>query len=385
MVLKIFAALAGLVKVRLVHIFVDSHVFRLHYRWTTSLCFIACALVAATEYIGDPIQCMDGTDSVEKAINTYCWIASTYTINSTSKTGAIPGLGNEVKGRHERTYRAYYQWVPFILFFQGCLFYLPHLLWKSKEHKTAETLLQGLNVNSLDTDIEKKKSNIIKFLKASKGRNVQYSVVYFICEALNFLNVIGQIFLLDAFFSGSFMRYGIEALAYVIDEDAGDTFVTPFPKITKCTFVKYGPSGTPIIQQPLCILPQNILNEKIFVIMWFWFVILASITAMQLVWHLVVCFTPVIRIRLLERRGKMDASAELEKSIQRLHLGDFFLLNILGRNLDALTFKDILMGAVVDKDANDNRDAYKPLGIGEDDDDDPISMKRKMEIEEASV
>ena len=59
-----------------------------------------------------------------------------------------------------------------------------------------------------------------------------------------------------------------------------------FPKMAKCTFVKYGPSGTKENIDGLCILPVNILNEKIYILLWFWFNILAVVTAFHFVWRL---------------------------------------------------------------------------------------------------
>lgn len=47
-------------------------------------------------------------------------------------TAAHPGVG-PVTPEDEVVYHAYYQWVPFALFFQGILFYLPHYLWKTRE------------------------------------------------------------------------------------------------------------------------------------------------------------------------------------------------------------------------------------------------------------
>ena len=40
--------------------------------------------------------------------------------------------------------------------------------------------------------------------------------------------------------------------------------------MTKCTFHKYGPSGTVENKDGLCILAQNIINEKIYIFLWFW-------------------------------------------------------------------------------------------------------------------
>ena len=35
-------------------------------------------------------------------------------------------------------YKSYYQWVPFVLFFQACLFHAPHVLFKLAEEGKVE-------------------------------------------------------------------------------------------------------------------------------------------------------------------------------------------------------------------------------------------------------
>ncbi|XP_053634752.1 innexin inx3 [Cherax quadricarinatus] len=395
MVLGIVASLVGLVKVRLLHTNIDNYVFRLHYRWTTTFCYLACALVAASDYIGKAIQCYEGSGApAPKPINTYCWIMSTFTINTTNTDGShyshrgsnFEGTGTYDPIRHTKTYHAYYQWVPFVLFFQGCLFYLPHLMWKASEGKTADTLLQGLQFNSMDDDREVKRNNIVKYLQSSWGRNGRYFSVYIICETLNFINVIGQMFLLDTFFGGVFMTYGTQVLKYMVeDEDDGmhDPLITTFPRVTKCDFYKYGPSGSVERRDAACILPQNMLNEKVFITMWFWFVILATFTAIQIVWRLAIACSPVLRVRVLERRGKISATPEVEREVRLLHLGDYFLLDILGRNLDACNFQEVLLTALGCKDSDDNDNTYHSYCQPEEDD--PLARKRQMEHEDTPV
>ena len=48
------------------------------------------------------------------------------------------GVGPETADENDRRVHAYYQWVPFVLFFQACLFHAPHLLFKLAEEGKVE-------------------------------------------------------------------------------------------------------------------------------------------------------------------------------------------------------------------------------------------------------
>ena len=70
-----------------------------------------------------------------------------------------------------------------------------------------------------------------------------------------------------------------------ISTQGDDPFHLIFPKMTKCTLEMYGPSGTIVNYDGLCVLPVNILNEKIFLLLWFLFFPLLMLTVVeQLVW-----------------------------------------------------------------------------------------------------
>ncbi|XP_069936656.1 innexin inx2-like [Cherax quadricarinatus] len=364
MVLHIAASLINLVRIRFQHTNIDNYIFQLHYRWTSTFCFLACALLMASDYIGQVIQCYDSSGiSVSKPINAYCWVMSTFTINNTNFDGShyiylnskFDGTGTFYPERHIKTYHSYYQWVPFILFLQGSLFYIPHLIWKIIEGKKADTLLHDLQFYSEDENSEKMRNKIIKYLQSSWGYNEKYFKGYMVCEIINFINVIGQMFFLNTFFGGVFITYGTNVLNYLIDNDKYyNPMITTFPRITKCNFYKFGPSGSRELLDYTCILPQNMLNEKIFTVMWFWFVCLATITAIQIVWHIIIIYSPVIRIYNLEYQGKFKASFQMKESIQSLNIGDYFLLDILGHNLDAYNFKELLMLTLGCKENREN-------------------------------
>ena len=81
--------------------------------------------------------------------------------------------------------------------------------------------------------------------------------------------------------------------------DRVDPMSRVFPKMTKCNFYKYGGSGTLETIDALCVLGMNILNEKIYIFMWLWFIILALVTGINIVVRLVQFFMPDVRQRYI--------------------------------------------------------------------------------------
>ena len=52
-------------------------------------------------------------------------------------------------------------------------------------------------------------------------------------------------FLMDRFFNGAFLTFGLEVIAFAErdQEDRLDPMIYIFPRMTKCTFHKFGTSG----------------------------------------------------------------------------------------------------------------------------------------------
>ena len=52
-----------------------------------------------------------------------------------------------------------------------------------------------------------------------------------------------------------------------------------FPKVATCMFVNYGRAGGSNEQNAICIINLNMINDKVFAIIWFWhcFLIIAGV------------------------------------------------------------------------------------------------------------
>jgi hypothetical protein len=311
--------------------------------------FAFSLIVSAKQYVGNPIDCIHSKDIPEEVLNTYCWIHSTYTIPSAfwKRIGfdvAHPGVDKTIDPE-ERRYHKYYQWVCFCLFFQAILFYVPRWLWKNWEAGKVAALRMDLNLGII-SEVEKKlkKKLLIEYMYSNLKHHNFWAYRYFFCELLSLINVCGQMFLLDRFFDGTFFTYGIEVMSFADrdQEDRIDPMIYVFPRMTKCTFHKFGASGNIEKHDALCILPLNIVNEKIYIFIWFWLLLLGVLSFLVLVYRIVIIFSPYIRafvLRLRYRRVKREC---IEMVIGKSYVGDWFLIYLMGQNIDSVIFKDVI-------------------------------------------
>ncbi|KAG7303830.1 Innexin inx1 [Plutella xylostella] len=327
----------------------DNAVFRLHNIFTTVLLLMCSMIITATQYVGQPIQCIvSGLPT--HVVNTFCWITSTFTMpdeiaREVGREVAHPGVFNEYDSTREKKYHTYYQWVCFVLFFQAIMCYTPKFLWDAFEGGLLRTIVMGLNVGACHVDErEKKKDVLIGYLLRYAKRHKMYAFRYWGCELLCLVNIVLQLLMMDSFFGGEFFSYGVKVLGYseVPQEQRMDPMIYVFPRVTKCTFHKYGASGSIQTHDSLCILPLNIVNEKTYIFLWFWYIILAVMLCLLVVYRLVIICVPSIRARLLHARARSLAMETAVVVSTRTDVGDWWILYMLARNMDPLIYRELI-------------------------------------------
>uniref|UniRef100_A0A1B6CKW9 Innexin n=1 Tax=Clastoptera arizonana TaxID=38151 RepID=A0A1B6CKW9_9HEMI len=343
----VFGSVKGLLKID--QVCIDNNVFRLHYKATVIILVAFSLLVTSRQYIGDPIDCI--VDEIPMHImDTYCWIYSTFTIpnrlaGKVGKDILIPGVAAHVEGEDEEKQHKYYQWVCFVLFFQAMMFYVPRYLWKTWEGGRIKMLVLDLNCPVVSEDCKNdRKKLLVDYFTTNMHTQNFYAIRFFICEFLNFVNVILQIYFVDFFLDGEFSTYGSDVLRFteMEPEQREDPMARVFPKLTKCTFRKYGPSGTIQKFDGLCVLPLNIVNEKIYVFLWFWFIVLTVVSGLSVIYRAAVVMSPTVRLYLLRARARLAPQDQVETISRKCKIGDWFVLYQLGKNMDALIFKELV-------------------------------------------
>ncbi|CAG0893462.1 unnamed protein product [Cyprideis torosa] len=304
----VFGSVKGLLK--LDSVCIDNNIFRLHYKATVVFLVISSLLVTSRQYIGDPIDCIvEGIPP--NVMDTYCWIHSTFSVPNrwVGELGTDvphPGVGVPYP-EEEIKYHKYYQWMCFFLFFQAILFYVPRYLWKTWEGGKVKMLVMDLNCPIVDegTKCDRKKL-LVDYFTANLHQQNFYAFRFFICEVINFINVIGQIYFMDFFLGGEFTTYGADVVK----------------------FTEMEPEDRP---DPMA---------KVFI--WFWFIILAVLSALAVLYRFGTVFSGAVRLYLLRARSRLANPDDVETINRKCQIGDWFVLYQIGKNMDPLIFKDFL-------------------------------------------
>jgi len=347
---------------------IDNFAFKLHYRVTFVVMLVCMMLVSARQYIGDPISCIaDGVPG--GTLDLYCWIHSTFSVPSrwgqvtdeygegaphtAGRAQPHPGIAPPVAGE-DVVHHRYYQWVVFVLFIQAAAFHLPRIVWKHVEGGLMKMLVGDLT-NPLMLINKEDRMDRVSFIKTYFKNTTKshggYAINFFLCEILALVNVIAQIYFTDAFLGYQFTTYGWDVLTVTAQspEDRADPMNMVFPKVTKCTFHKYGPSGTITQHDGLCILALNIINEKIYVFLWFWFVFVAMFSAMAILYRMVMLLVPGLRVNAIMARTlyQVDKRTVTDVLSNPQHgwvdqVGDYWVVYLLSKNLPPVAMKELL-------------------------------------------
>lgn len=344
---NVFGSLRSFLKVD--QVIIDNNAFKLHYK-ATVLALLACSLVVTSrQFIGEPIDCIQSDDVPKNVINTYCWIMSTFTLPGAMMMDVgsevpQPGISKALPDS-ERTHHAYYQWVCFVLFLQAAMFYVPRWLWKTWEGNRLKDISLDLSNPILTKEKRDEKVKMLtQYLYDHLNQHNVYALQFFLCEFLNFVNVIGQIYFTNRFLGGEFTTYGLDVLRYTEwdQENRFDPMIRVFPRVTKCTFRKFGSSGDIQKHDALCILSLNIVNEKIYIFLWLWFVMLAIVSGLVVIYRVILVLVPKVRLLALQSNSRMSSPKYLDSVLRHCQVGDWLILHNLSLNVERLTYPDLI-------------------------------------------
>lgn len=287
----------------------------------------AAVLISYKAYFGGtaltcwtPKQFRGGWDEYT---NDYCLIENTYYDSLMDSNLA------EVHER-EQAKIPYYQWVPFMLALQALLFCFPHIYWRcvnwmsgvhlraivsmadntidysqnkinfKKIKMIANHLYRGLHMNRMRHH-HPHSSHPIAFCTRFLMQNVECYITwcYLVMKALFIANLLVQLTILNFFLDLRDLSSWTLGISLVIRLMKGMEWTTTgiFPRVTFCDFRIREFGGVQNLHRwtVQCVLPLNMFNEKIYIILWFWIqIVLIATVANMITW--------MVNILLAKRR-----------------------------------------------------------------------------------
>ncbi|TKR63111.1 hypothetical protein L596_026986 [Steinernema carpocapsae] len=243
---------------------------------------------------GRPVQCLHRPEAPEHWIEYYsdrCLAEGTYTTYTTEdpmlEGFEQPELVSELIG--------YYQWVPYVLALQAYLFLVPKIFWSFCLHFHSfdfisaicdASKLENLFENTGKKHLKELVRHVVRssdLIRRHKGGlfGMSLSVCHLITKWLYVLNAVGQFFLLVVFVGRGDMMWGYDNFwrAFRLQQSP------LFPLESYCTLaVKEGGVNEPTTTRTMqCVLPWNMINEKIYIFLWFWILFVFSMALVSAV------------------------------------------------------------------------------------------------------
>ena len=112
------------------------------------------------------------------------------------------------------------------------------------------------------------------FKNLSKKLCRKYFYTFVACEMLNICIAIISFVFTNAFLSGHLFTYGANVIGFSYAYKTYDPMCSLFPTVVNCEYSISAVNGNDDSKSGACILGQNILNQKIYFLLWVWFMVL---------------------------------------------------------------------------------------------------------------
>jgi hypothetical protein len=261
------------------------------------------------------------------------------------------------------------------------LFLLPRFIWHSfPQHGgvNIRRLVKGIRSNTDDgkgleiakrtlklyLDVQSDFQGTVGYISACRRLYCGHTLAYFGIKFLYVMNTISQFFLLNAFLSFHFHNYGFEIFKKISQGE--DWFESPrFPRVTMCDFMVRRLGSNQHWYSVQCNLPFNMYNEKIFLGVWIWLIILTILNILSIIsW--IISLTKAHRLSSIKKYLTISRSIPMEREsllssvtitsdtkekdtderlnsfINYLHLDGYLFFRLIARNTDEIVAGKIM-------------------------------------------
>jgi len=315
---------------------IDNPLFRLHHQATTFIVMFGLLFIFLENHLdGRAIICQGG----DNYARSYCWIHGTAYVRDHLQGKATGCFVDQSKLESEADapVTAYYLWLPFLLTFCFGFAKMPRSLWRR--------MLEGGMLKDIigNGEAESIANNFCKFQR----RNGRYHFYFGFCEFLNLVMVVFSMFVTDALLLNKFFGYGQDVFNYIWSEKeyhpgtgkpiTHDPMCELFPTEVSCYINIGATTGAIDRSNYLCILNNNIFNQKYFLALWMWWMFLIVVSVVGLIFRFARMMIPDLSRTLLLRKVHAAFLQDLD-----LSSADYFVLHFIAENIDHSIMENVM-------------------------------------------
>lgn len=231
----------------------------------------------------------------------------------------------------------YYNGLPVLMLLQAFLFYLPRCLQFWYDFQIKRSL-------RLDGEIDKQcQANVDQFCRATVQTLLKKPIIcsnfvyclYVLLEIVNLWNVLFQFLVLHVLFNKNYLTYGLDVLQFhFLSSIAYDPIRRTFPTQASCMYDH---------DLYACTLPFNGIAGIFYLFVWFWFVLLIVLGALNLFCRLVFACSIEARCEvILAKTGWRVNETDLKSIVYNASIGEWHVLKVLADNLPTKVFKQFV-------------------------------------------
>jgi len=318
----------------------DNWYFKLFSRVTVGIFMMASLLSFVTSYSDSAMMCKQEKYSKidNNYLDTYCWsygLVKPILHQSDYSYGEEVGTENLCRGINDNKKEFYnyspHIWVTLMLLIQGALFMIPDVMWQGFEGG----ILDQFGTEKANFLSPKNKYGKV-FNGLSKSKTRRYFFVFAFCECSNLGIAIINFIIMNHFLGGHFYNRMLSCKESI------------FPTQLSCNVKSYAAQGGYWTENSLCFLGQNLVNQKIYLVIWAWFMVLFIASGCMIVFRMLCIALPLLRKMIVqsyttEKGIEKIAYVRLDSSTYELgHIGHWFLLTQIGKNSSPYLFTNFL-------------------------------------------
>ena len=166
----------------------------------------------------------------------------------------------------------------------------------------------------------------------TRNENPFYVLKYIICNGLSVAILAMNFVATDKILLGDFLEYGMKP----------ERMCATFPSLVSCTMPKMNFRGKVISTNGLCILGQNLLNQKMYFVLWYAYLLVGICCIVDAIFMLSMCGCMTIRLTYFSAFLKKKNRASGKNICKALCINDWFMLNQMRKNLNVEMYNDVV-------------------------------------------